>query len=92
MDRFSTEEAQNFDDILNAFRNKDFSRTEEFFNILDRNKNGTIDASEMKVMLRHMIGDLASDEEAAEAIKTLDRNNNGVVELNELIEHIKEKF
>lgn len=92
MDRLSPEESQTFDEIISAFRNHDFSRLNELFNLFDLNKNGTIDASEIQVIMEFVIEEPIPDNEAEIIIQGLDHNHNGVIDLNEFIKYIEHQF
>ncbi|OMJ78996.1 hypothetical protein SteCoe_21078 [Stentor coeruleus] len=92
MERLSAEESQRFDEIVSAFRNHDFSRLDEFFNLFDRNRSGTIDASEIQDIMEHVIDEPIPDNEAEIIIQGLDHNHNGVIDLNEFMKYIERQF
>lgn len=92
MDNFTPEEILQFNDINKALNRGDLTRVNELFNLIDRNHNGTIEASEIKLMMEHMLGESAPDEEVADIIRELDTNKNGVVDINEFIYLMKDKY
>ncbi|OMJ77116.1 hypothetical protein SteCoe_23342 [Stentor coeruleus] len=92
MDNFTPEEIQQFNDINKALERGDLTRVNELFNLIDRNHNGTIESSEIKLMMEHMLGESASDEEVAGIILELDTNKNGVIDINEFIYLMKDKY
>ncbi|OMJ77114.1 hypothetical protein SteCoe_23337 [Stentor coeruleus] len=92
MEDFAPEDIQRFREIDIAMKIGDFSRTDELFQLLDRNRNGNIEATEVKLMVEQVLSETISEEESNSIVRSLDRNSNGVIEINEFIRFLKRKY
>lgn len=75
--------------MLAFYEEKDDSKLPEIFSIFDINKNGTIDATELRTVMSQVSGEKVPESEVLDMIREADTNHNGVVELNEFIEIMK---
>ena len=61
----------------------------EIFTLFDTNKNGSIEASELKAVMSQVSGEKVPDEDISGMIEEADTNKNGIIELNEFIQIMK---
>lgn len=68
------------------FEQGDESQLVEMFAILDKDRNGQIDAAELKIIVGEGMSDKRAQENAEEFIQASDTNKNGVIEFSEFSE------
>ncbi|OMJ88142.1 hypothetical protein SteCoe_9957 [Stentor coeruleus] len=91
MERYTPEEREFYREIVSSIEGGDPSRIKEFFDFLDRNHNGIIEAAELKIIYEDLLCEKVSDEYIEENVKELDRNKNGVIDYFEFRLLMEEK-
>lgn len=90
MSELSQDQLDRLNFLMESFYvDRNDSTLTEIFSLFDRNANGKIEASELKLVMGQVSGERVPDSEITDMISEADTNKNGVIELNEFIEIMK---
>ncbi|OMJ78905.1 hypothetical protein SteCoe_21175 [Stentor coeruleus] len=89
MASLSEEEFTTLRNVTMELQSGNFSNCEVLFNIFDRNHNGTIDASELRVVMERIFDQEVPEGKIKNFITRVDVNKDGFIDINEFIESFK---
>lgn len=75
--------------MLEFYDKRDDSKLPILFQLFDRDRNGTISATELKIVMSAISGEMVNDSEIREMIEEADTNRDGLIQLSEFIEVMK---
>lgn len=84
------EEITHFNEaLIDYLTHHNNSRLEELFNIFDRNKNGSINSEELKMVMETISGRALTNEKVQHIIESADVNSDGQIDIKEFITVMK---
>lgn len=89
MSSLSEEEFSRLRNITMELQSGDFTNSGNLFDIFDRNKNGKIDASELRIVMGRIFNEEVPDEKIQRFMNRFDLNKDGCIDINEFIESFK---
>ncbi|OMJ89395.1 hypothetical protein SteCoe_8501 [Stentor coeruleus] len=89
MASLSEEEFSRLRIVTMELQTGDFTNSGELFNIFDRNKNGKIDASELRTVMGRIFDEEISDEKIQRFMTRVDLNKDGFIDISEFIQSFK---